>query len=218
MITLRIPSLNTISSLKMDNQALTHDIATNILHTNTLNVNLRRHCYAVSVVMRALHNFLKEAGKADSSVDNLNEEDWGVVGLIHDADYEVTKDDTSKHTLLLLEWLSKYIVHAHILDAIKTHNNKVTRLKEPETLLEWSLECCDELTGFIVACALVQPDKKLASVDLESVKRKWKTKEFARNVSREQIEQCQERLGISLDDFITVALTSMQKEADKLGL
>ncbi len=202
----------------MLDQKLTNEIATEILHKNMVNVNLRRHCYAVSVAMRALHDYLKKTGKIDSSVENLASEDWGVVGLLHDADYELTKEDTTKHTLVLLDWLKVYDVHTHIVEAFQSHNTKITALRDPQTLLEWSLECVDELTGFIVACTLVQPDKKLSSVDLNSVKKKWKTKEFARAVNRDQIAQCEEELGIPLDDFISVTLSAMQSEADKLGL
>ena len=172
----------------------------------------------MSIAMRALHSYLKKVGKVDSSVENLNEEDWGVVGLLHDADYELTKEDTTKHTLVLLDWLKVYDIHTHIVEAFQSHNTKVTSLRDPQTLLEWSLECVDELTGFIVACALVQPYKKLSSVDLASVKKKWKTKEFARAVNRNQIIQSEEKLGIPLDDFISVTLSSMQSEAEKLGL
>ncbi len=202
----------------MESNKLTHQIATELLHSNMMNINLRRHCYAVSVAMRGLYNYLKSKGNVDSSVENLTEEDWGVVGLLHDADYELTKEDTTKHTLVLLDWLKTYDIHTHIVEAFKSHNTKVTHLREPETLLEWSLECCDELTGFIVACALVRPDRKLSSVDVESVKKKWGAKEFARNVDRKQIEQCGEKLGISLDTFIDVVLKAMQSEAEKLGL
>ncbi|MBI4091445.1 phosphohydrolase [candidate division WWE3 bacterium] len=202
----------------MNDEKLTHQVATQILNNNTLNVNLRRHCYAVSVAMRGLYNYFKSAGGADSSVKNLSEEDWGVVGLLHDADYEITKEDSSKHTLLLLDWLKIYDIHTHIIEAFQSHNNKVTGLRPPQTLLEWSLECCDELTGFIVACALVRPDKKLGSVDLESVKSKWAKKDFARNVNREQIELCSEKLGLTLDSFIQIVLDAMQKESVNLGL
>ncbi len=195
-----------------------HQIALDLLHKNMQSVNLRRHCYAVSVVMRALFRHFKSLGVTDSSVVNLSEEDWGVVGLLHDADYENTKDSIDQHTVVLLDWLKDYNLHEHITDAFKSHNTRNTNLKAPVTYLDWSLECCDELTGFIVACALVQPDKKLASVGIDSVKKKWKTKEFAKNVEREQIAQCQEKLGIELDSFILIALNSMQEASAELGL
>jgi predicted hydrolase (HD superfamily) len=91
-------------------------------------------------------------------------------------------------------------------------------LAQLEGKMEWSLETCDELTGFIVAVALVRPDKKLETVGVSSVMKKWKTKEFARAVDRSQIEQCQEKLGIPLNDFIQIALSAMQGIHGELGL
>lgn len=191
--------------------------ATQVLHKNMESVNLRRHCYAVSVAMRAIYTYLKEQGISDTSTEHLNEEDWGIVGLLHDADYEMTKTDTTKHTVVLMDWLKVYEVHTHIIEAFQSHNSKITRLRDPQTLLEWSLECCDELTGFIVACALVRPDKKLNSVTLESIVGKWKKKDFAKGVIREQIEQCEDKLGIPLNSFIEIILSAMQKESETLG-
>ena len=84
--------------------------------------------------------------------------------------------------------------------------------------MEWSLYCCDELTGLIVAVALVKPDKKLASVTVDSVLNKWKSKGFAAGVDRGQIELCSEKLGIELRDFIGITLEAMQIIHDNLGL
>jgi predicted hydrolase (HD superfamily) len=84
--------------------------------------------------------------------------------------------------------------------------------------LEWSLYCCDELTGFIVAVALVRPDKKLASVTVDSVLKKWGEKAFAAGVKREQIEECEDRLGIPLKEFIEICLQAMQGISKDLGL
>ena len=84
--------------------------------------------------------------------------------------------------------------------------------------MEWALECVDELTGFIVAVTLVRPDKKLESVSVESVLKKWKTKEFAKAVNRDQIAQCEEKLKIPLNEFIQITLTAMQEHHEELGL
>jgi predicted hydrolase (HD superfamily) len=84
--------------------------------------------------------------------------------------------------------------------------------------MEWSLECCDELTGFIVSVALVRPDKKLSSVEVESVLKKWKAKEFAAAVDRSQIAQCEEKLGIKLEEFIGLVLESMKRISHTIGL
>ena len=152
---------------------------------------------------------------------------WEIVGLLHDGDYEETKATPELHTLKMVEWLKdKKDVKKEILEAILSHNyahtgqNPSTSLRAgpPKNNLEWSLYCCDELTGLIVAVALVKPDKKLASVTVDSILNKWKTTSFAAGVDRKQIEECNERLGIPLNDFIQIALTAMQSISNDLGL
>lgn len=170
--------------------------------------NLLRHCLAVEAAMKAL---AKRLGG--------NEEIWGILGLIHDADWEETKSDVFKHTVVALEWLkNEGHTEGPVVQGLKSHNAKHTKLSELSSLMEWSLECCDELTGFIVSVALVRPDKKLASVEVESVLKKWKAKEFAAAVDRSQIEQCEEKLGIKLNDFIELVLNSMKSIAPEIGL
>lgn len=184
--------------------------AREFLHTKMESVNLRRHCYAVSVVMGALSIRL---GHTE------DKEKWEIAGMLHDADYEVTKSDTSKHTHLVLEWLREHTMDADIHGAILAHGwNYVEGNPEPKTEMEWSLYCCDELTGLIVATALVKPDKKLSMVSVESVMNKWNQRSFAAGVDRKQIALCDEKLHIELREFIEIALTSMQKIAPDLGL
>lgn len=182
--------------------------ALKLLHKNMQNVNLRRHCYTVEATMRALAKRFKE-----------DEEKWGIVGLLHDGDYEKTKDTPEKHTLLMAEWLKEVgEADEEILSAILSHNYAHTGENPPKNKLEWSLYCCDELTGFIVAVALVRPDKKLASVTIDSILKKWNQKAFAAGVKREQIEVCKSRLGIPLKEFVEVTLIAMQDISKELGL
>lgn len=196
---------------------LNKEQALEMLHKNMQNQNLRRHCYAVGFAMAGIYDSFKLQNKLEDS--SLTREDWEVLGILHDADYELTKEDWSQHTLITLEWIKEAGVSEDhpVYKAIQSHNNKVTGLRDPETQLEWALECCDELTGFIVACALVKPDKKLESVDLNTVMKKWPQKAFAKGVIREQIEQCDEKLGIKLEDFVNIVLESMQKNSKELG-
>ncbi len=187
---------------------ITRQEALKLLHDNMQSPNLRRHCYAVEAVMKAL---AKRFGE--------NEEKWAIVGLLHDGDYEKTKETPEKHTLLMADWLEKMgETDSEILSAILSHNFSHTGQNSPKNKLEWSLYCCDELTGFIVAVTLVRPDKKLSSVTVESILKKWPQKAFAAGVKREQIEECEKRLGIPLDGFIKIALTAMQGIAKDLGL
>ncbi|OGM12989.1 hypothetical protein A3A76_01380 [Candidatus Woesebacteria bacterium RIFCSPLOWO2_01_FULL_39_23] len=187
---------------------MTREKALKLLHAHMQNQNLRRHCYAVGAVIKALAKHF-----------SANEGLWEVVGLLHDGDYEVTKGTPELHTLKMVEWLKKEDVKdKEILEAILSHNFSHTGQNSPKNMLEWSLYCCDELTGLIVAVALVKPDKKLASVSVDSILNKWKQKSFAGGVKREQIEECEERLAIPLREFIEIALTSMQEIHEDLGL
>lgn len=165
--------------------------------------------------MRALAGKLKmENGEL-----KIDTEKWAIVGLLHDADYEKTKENPVQHTLLTLEWLKQAgETDPEIISAILSHNFEHTGKNQPKNKLEWSLYCCDELTGFIVAIALVMPDKKLSAVSVESVLKKFPQKAFAAAVKREQISMCQEKLGIPLPEFVKIALEAMQGVSGELGL
>ncbi|MBI3443177.1 phosphohydrolase [Candidatus Woesebacteria bacterium] len=196
---------------------MTRDEALKLLHEHMESPNLRRHCYAVEAVMKALARYFSQGER--SSVAKAMEETWGVVGLLHDGDYEETKQNPEKHTLLMTEWLKKEGVDdREILEAVLSHNYAHTDNNPPKNRMEWSLYCCDELTGLIVAVALVRPDRKLASVTVEAILKKWDERSFAAGVKREQIKQCESRLGIPLNEFIKIALEAMQGIAPVLGL
>lgn len=187
---------------------MTKDDALELLHAHVQNQNLRRHMYAAGAVMRALATRLQ----GDAPL-------WEILGFIHDADWEETKNDPTLHTVKTLEWLAaKGIKEGPLVHALKSHNRKYTRLAELEGNMEWALETCDELTGFIVAVTLVRPEKKLVAVTVESIMKKWKTKEFAKAVDRNQIAQCEEKLNIPLPEFIQITLTAMQGIHEELGL
>lgn len=187
---------------------MTKQEARELLHENMQSPNLRKHCYAVGAVMKAL------AQKLDG-----NPEIWEIAGLLHDADYEKTKENTQQHTKLIFEWLKKHSVEQEIKDAILAHGwGFVEGNPEPKTKMEWSLYCCDELTGFIIAVTLIRPEKKLSTVTVENILSKWNKKDFAASVHREQIELCEEKLGIPLEEFVTIALEAMKSIEKELGL
>lgn len=185
--------------------------ALELLHKNMQNQNLRRHCYSVEAVMRSLARRFKE-----------DEDKWGIAGLLHDADWEKTQEDPKMHTKLVTAWIKEIEQENELEDlrnAIISHGfGYVEGNPPPKTNMEWSLYCCDELTGLIVACALVKPDKKLASVTVDTIVKKWGEKTFAAGVNREQIKECEGFLQIPLREFIEIALTSMQAIAPELGL
>lgn len=177
--------------------------ATQFLNAHVQNENLRRHCLSVGAVMKKL------AAHFEASA-----EEWEILGIIHDSDWEETKDTPERHTIISLE----RIEDDRFRHALMSHNTKHTHLAELEGPMEWSLECCDELTGFIVACTLVLPTRKIADLSVQSILKKFPKKEFAKPVDRSQIAQCEEKLGIKLEDFVQIALTAMQGIASEIGL
>jgi putative nucleotidyltransferase with HDIG domain len=193
---------------------MTRQKALDLLKKHVKNINLRKHCLAVEAVMGALFDRLNPEGA------KKEKERWLIAGLLHDADYEETKDTARvTHTKKLLEWLSELDAHVDIRDAVASHAwGYVEGAPMPKTRMQWALYCCDELTGLIVAVALVKPDKKLASVTVDSIMKKWNSPSFAAGVNRKQIEECEVRLGIPLREFIGIALSAMQKIQEDLGL
>lgn len=194
---------------------LTIDSAKEILHEHMKNQNLRRHCYAVGKAMAAYFDYFQKHGEGTGTLDR---EQWEITGILHDADWEETTNSPELHTLKLLEWLKDYELPEDMANVFMSHNNKITKLRHPDTVIEWTLECCDELTGFIVAVALVMPEKKLADVTVERILAKFKQKEFAKAVDRTQITQCEQCLGIPVEEFVSITLKTMQDNHDLLGL
>ena len=170
----------------------------------TKSENLRKHALAVEAAMRA---FARRFGE--------DEELWGIVGLVHDFDYEkypTAQDHPFKGAEILREkgWPEE-IVRAVLSHAPYTG---ITR----DSLMEKTLFAVDELTGLITAVALVRPSKNIRDVKIRSVKKKWKDKSFAAGVNRADIEEGAADLGIELSEHIAVVLEAMQGIADDLGL
>ena len=177
--------------------------ALELLKTDLKNDKLVKHCLAVASIMQALAEELSE-----------DEELWYLTGLLHDLDYEEMKDNMKEHGLKSAEILAGKLPE-QALSAIKAHN-EMTGYKD-ESELALALRASDAVSGLVIATALVMPDKRLASVKVESLKNKFKQKDFARNVSRENILLC-EKLGISLEKFLEISLNALKEIADELGL
>ncbi len=172
---------------------------------------LLKHHLATEAAMRGLAQYFSKKGSAE-----INEDTWGLVGLLHDADYELTKDTPDRHTMLLAEKLGNS-VSLEVMHAIQSHNYKRNNVM-PESLMDWAITCSDELTGLIISATLIHPDKKLASVDTDFVMKRYNEKSFSKAVDRDQIALCDERLGIPLEEFVSIVLKSMQGIAGELGL
>lgn len=175
--------------------------------------NIRKHCLAAEAAMRALARELRMKNEELRKTENFDEEDWGIVGLLHDADYEATDKNLEKHTDLVVEKI-KGKASQEITDAIAGHCDKVER----KTLMAKAIYAADELTGLIVAAALVRPNKKLDGLTADSVLKRFKEPAFARGANRDQIKTCESELGTSLPEFTEIVLNSMKKISKELGL
>jgi predicted hydrolase (HD superfamily) len=193
---------------------INRDAAWCLLTEFTQSESLRKHALAVEACMRACSR--KFAGASSSGDLGLSEEDlWGIVGLIHDFDYE-KYPSLEDHPYRGNEILKQRGWPEVIGRAIMSHAEYtgVTR----DTPMEKALFACDELAGFITAVALIKPGKSLAEVDAKSVRKRMKDKAFARKVNRDDIVNGAAALGVDLDEHIAFCIEALQGIADKLGL
>lgn len=173
----------------------------------TQSESLRRHMLAVEVAMRA---YAPQFG-GDPDV-------WGIAGLLHDFDYEQNPDvSVEGHPIVGSRILRERGVSEEIIRAILAHAEPISGVA-PETPLEKALVAVDELTGFLIAVALVRPSKSILDVELKSVRKKWKDKLFAAPVDRQEIEHAANELGVELDAHIQTVLDAMKTSAEALGL
>lgn len=166
--------------------------------------HLIKHALAVEAVMRYR---ARQRGE--------DEEQWGIVGLIHDLDYEQFPDQHCQQSAVILRehgWPADYI------RAVVSHGWGLCSDVEPQSEMEKTLYAVDELTGLVAAAALVRPSKSVLDLKAKSVRKKWKDKRFAAGVDRAVIEKGADRLGVELGDLITDTIMGMREAADALGL
>jgi putative nucleotidyltransferase with HDIG domain len=168
------------------------------------NENLIKHMLATEAIMRALARRFQQ-----------KEDEWGLVGLIHDIDVELTERDPQNHGKIGADLARQMGASEPICHAVLCHNEVHGVLCE--TLLDKALFCADPLTGLITAGALVRQDKSLAGLQVDSLKKRFKEKRFAAGASRENIASC-ERIGLTLDEFLALGLEAMKGIAPELGL
>src|SRR5574340_399251 len=167
-----------------------------LVRTRIPAANLDNHCVAAEIIMAAL---ARRFGLADGDVER-----WALAGLLHDLDYAETAEDFERHGTLSAEMLAGQVDDG-ILHSILAHADKAPR----ESLMDKALYAADPTTGFIVAAALVRPDKSLANVEVRSLLKRWKEKAFARGANREQMAACED-LGLSREEFLQLSLEAMQ--------
>jgi putative nucleotidyltransferase with HDIG domain len=166
--------------------------------------NLVNHSIAVECIMEAL---ARRLGQSEEDVDR-----WALAGLLHDLDYAETGEDPSRHGLVTAQELAG-LVDDEIIHAILGHAEKAPR----ESEMDRALYASDPTTGFIVAAALVRPDRSLAAVEVRSLLKRWKEKAFARGASRDQMGTCAD-LGLTREEFLALSLAAMQARASDMGL
>lgn len=173
------------------------------LRKNVKEENIIKHLLATEAVMRGMAKFFNE-----------DEEIWGIAGLVHDIDYDKTKNAMKFHGIQGAEILKKLGIPDVIINAVKAHNP--LNNSERKTLIEKVLYAVDPLSGLITACALIK-GKKIENVDTEFVISRFKEKRFASGANREMISSCTE-FGLSLEEFIEIALNKMKEIHKELGL
>lgn len=183
---------------------------------NTLNKYIKDpitklHCLESKAIMEGVAKSL-----------NQDPVKWGIIGLLHDIDWELTKENTNQHCIKAKEILKNEGASDFLVDTIVSHGfgcviNDEFKDKKRETIIQHALAASETLTGLIISSTLVQPDKKLASLTIKSLKKKFKSKGFAANCNREIIKEC-EKIGITLDEFLKIGLESLQSISDDLNL
>lgn len=179
----------------------------------------RPAAYELVVSKIGVNNLLKhilsvEAGMRELAMHfNEDIEFWGMTGLLHDLDYNETKDDEPRHTYLTREWLEPYGLPETMLTAIHAHPGHVPCT----TRLDWALYSVDPTTGFLTACALMHPSKQLAALETEFMLKRFKEKRFAAGATRENIAACA-NLGLELDQFLHLVRSGMMRISDQLGI
>jgi len=184
---------------------LTREKALELLHTYVKNEKMIFHCLASEAVLKGIARRL-----------GRNEEKWGLAGLLHDLDVEVTNADPLVHGTQTGQLLKDYEVDPEILDVISMHN-EVSAGRERMTEFQHALAAGETITGLIFATTYVYPDKKLSSVKPKSVTKRMKEKIFAASVRRENIMEC-EKIGIPIDEFAALSIQAMLPIAGLIGL
>jgi putative nucleotidyltransferase with HDIG domain len=191
---------------------LTYDQAKALFDDHVTDPGVRMHCRESEQIMRALARHFGQ-----------DEEQWGILGLLHDIDFDRTKEDPVHHCVLARDMLADAGVSPEAIDVICSHawgtecGGGIVQEKKRTRAIEHALVAAETLTGLIYATALMNPEKKLANVTVKSIKKKFKSKAFAKNCDRAFIAEI-ENTGLELGAFFGIALGAMQEMSDELGL
>lgn len=191
---------------------MTREQALSLINEHVANKNIVKHMLALEALMGGVYDELQDRESLGGT-----KEEWMMAGLLHDGDYSESVP-MEKQGVQIAEWVKEkgYDLPENVSHAMAAHN-KATGV-EPINLLDWTIFMGDSLTGLIVATCLVLPSKKLADVTTEMILRRFKEPKFAAGTRREDIALCQEKIGLSLEEFVKISLESMQKIAGEIGL
>lgn len=179
--------------------------AIELLHEHVKDTKMRYHSYSSEAVLRGLARRL-----------GRDEERWGLAGLLHDVDVEITGGDPKNHALRAAEMLREKGVDEEVIDVVKMHNEEATGM-ERTTEFQHALAAGETVTGLIYATALVYPDRKIAGVRPKSILKRMRQSAFAASVRRDHIYEC-EQIGLSLEEFVEIALNAMKEIGSEIGL
>ena len=183
------------------------DEALNLLRKYNKEESHIHHALAVEGTMR---HFAKLAGE--------DEDLWGVVGILHDIDWEQTTETPERHCHVAPDMLREAGVDEDIIHAVQSHGYGICTDVAPSNAMEKTLFTIDELTGLIITAGLVRPSRSLGDLELKSVKKKWKDKAFARGVNRDIIKEGAERMGMPLDKVIEETIRALRPIEKQIGL
>ncbi|MDO8592865.1 MAG: HDIG domain-containing protein [bacterium] len=194
-----------------NNLGLTKEQAGQLIDQYITDKITKLHLIETQAIMRALAKHF-----------NKNEEEWGIIGLLHDIDWDLTKNNPAEHCVKAVEILKQAGATDFLIENIISHGYSHASIpahqdKQRSTKLQHALVAAETLTGLIIASALVQPEKKLACVSPKSLMKKFKAKAFAAKCNRELIKEC-EQAGIGLEEFLKLGLKALQEISGGLGL
>lgn len=205
--------------------------ALELIREHVKNENIVKHMLTVKSLMEGVYDELKNRGKTEQEPRRFSrgsdplaselggsKEEWGMAGLLHDGDYcEGVPDE--KQGIQIVEWAREkgYEIPENVAYAMAAHNWHNTGA-EPKTLMDWTIFCGDSLTGLIVAATLVLPDKKMSDLTADRVLKRFKEPSFAKGTRRDEIAMCEEKIGLTLEEFVSVSLKAIQKIAPEIGL
>jgi predicted hydrolase (HD superfamily) len=188
----------------MTDKIPSRETALDLLKKYNKTESLIRHAYAVEGVMRYM-----------AKINGEDEEQWGIIGLIHDLDYEMYPE---QHCIMTEKILRENNWPPDYIRAVLSHGWGLVTDVEPLSKLEKTIYAMDELTGLVATSALVRPSKSVLDMEARSVKKKWNDRRFAAGVDRTVIEKGAEMLGVSLDDLITDCIMGMRTVSEEIGL